>query len=88
MLLSLASRSDNGFASFAARVVWLQMTRHEKRVYSNSSIRCVSEGETEPEVKMSAALSAACMKRRFDNKVSRSVSGAGWCEESRNGAAM
>lgn len=53
------------------------MTRQENRVYSNSSIRCVSEGETEPEVKISVALSAACINRLLDNRVSRSVSGAG-----------
>ena len=57
-------------------------------MYNKSSIRCVSEGEMEPEVRMSAALSAACTNRRFDNRVSRSVSGAGWCEESRKGPAI
>lgn len=88
MLLSLANKSDSGFASLAARVLWLQITRQENRVYSKSRILCVSEGEMEPEAKMSAALSAACTNLRFDNKVSRSVSGAGWCEESRKGAAM
>lgn len=42
----------------------------------------------EPEVNISVALSAAWMKRLCDSKVSRSVSGAGWCEVSRNGVAI
>jgi hypothetical protein len=48
----------------------------------------VEEGETEPEVKMSVALSAAWMNRRCESRTSRSVSGGGWCAASRNGAAI
>jgi hypothetical protein len=86
--LSLANNSISGFASLAARDVWLQMTRQENRVYRSSRIFCVEEGDTEPEVRMSVALSAAWMKRPCESRTSRSVSGAGWCEVSRNGAAI
>ena len=48
----------------------------------------MEEGDTEPEVRISVALSAAWMNRRWEIRTSRSVSGAGWCEASRNGAAM
>jgi hypothetical protein len=57
-------------------------------VYSSSKIFCVEEGDTEPEVRISVALSAAWMKRRCDRRTSRSVSGAGCCVVSRNGAAI
>jgi hypothetical protein len=88
VLLSLASKSASGFASLAASGVWLMRTRQEKRVYSNSRICWVEDGDTEPEVRRSVALSAAWMNRRCDNRTSRSVSGGGWCEGSRNGAAI
>lgn len=47
----------------------------------------MEEGGIDPEVRISVALSAAWMNRRCDNRVSRSVSGGGWVEESRKGEA-
>jgi hypothetical protein len=48
----------------------------------------VEDGDTEPEVRRSVALSAAWVNRRCDSRTSSSVSGGGWCAASRNGVAI